>query len=156
MAEEIIHGPVSHSEADQQHDDVLGKIDQLLNRHRTKTSNAGVIPVLTDAPREEAVPIEDGIPILSDVVSGPGRPAEPALSPGLPSTISSVLILRRMAIAIEAEHARLREQLSGDATQARMLDRLVAELRRALPAAVRDAITVKTAESSRPDDNGRL
>jgi hypothetical protein len=37
-----------------------------------------------------------------------------------------------------------------------MLDRLVAELKRALPAAVRAAITVKTPDPSQLDDDGRL
>ncbi|MBI3529544.1 MAG: hypothetical protein HY067_16450 [Betaproteobacteria bacterium] len=155
MAEEIPRGPEPTLEADQ-HDDVLGKIDQLLNRHRPKTAVADAVPVLTDASREEAVPVDDEIPILRDVVSGPGRPTKLPPSPARPSAISSVLILRRMAIALEAEHARLRTQIGGDAMQARMLDRLVAELRRALPAAVRAAITVKTPDPSRPDDDGRL
>ena len=155
MAEEIPRRPEPTLDADQ-HDDVLGKIDQLLNRHRPKTSVSDDIPVLTDASREEAVPIDDGIPILRDVVSGPGRPAKIAPSPDRPGTINSVLILRRMAIALQAEHARLRAQIGGDTMQAHMLDRLVAELRRALPAAVRAAVTVATPDPPRPDDDGRL
>jgi len=61
-----------------------------------------------------------------------------------------------MAVALEAEHARLLAQIGGDTAQAHMLDRLVAELKRALPAAVRAAITVKTPDPSQLDDDGRL
>jgi hypothetical protein len=154
MAEEI--PPEPYLEADQ-HDDVLAKIDQLLNRHRPKTSVADAVPVLTDASEEEAVPIDDGIPILRDVVSGPGRPAKLLPSPARPSTISSVLILRRMAIALDAEHIRLLAQIDhNDAAQARMLDRLVGELKRALPGAVRAALAQNMSAPSRPDDDGRL
>ena len=156
MAEEIPRGPEPTRDADQ-HDDVLGKIDQLLNRHRPRTSIAHAIPMLMDASREEAVPIDDGIPILSDVVSGPRRSASPASSPAQPSTISSVLILQRMAIALDAEHIRLLAQIDrSDAQQARMLSRLVGELKRALPGAVRAALTVKTPDPTQRDDDGRL
>lgn len=155
MAEEIPRGPEPHFEADQQ-DDVLGKIDQLLNRHRPKISAAEAIPVLTEMPGQEDVPIDDGIPILMDVVTGPGRPAKPPPASSRSGTISSMLILRRMAIALEAEHARLLAQIGGDVVQARMLDRLVAELKRALPAAVRAAITDKTPDPTRPGGDGRL
>ena len=134
MAEDI--SPQPTLEADQ-HDDVLGKIDQLLNRHRPKTSVADAVPVLTDAPREGADPIDDRIPILLDVVSGPRRPATLAPSSARPGTISSVLILRRMAIALDAEHIRLLAQIErNDTQQARMLDRLVGELKRALEQAI--------------------
>ena len=143
MAEEIPGGPEPTLAADQ-HDDVLGKIDQLLNRHRPRIAAA------------EAIPIEDGIPILMDVVTGPGLAAKPPPASSRAGTIGSVLILRRMVIALEAEHARLLAQIGGDPAQARMLDRLVAELRRALPAAVRAALTVKTPGPVQRDDDGRL
>ena len=155
MAEEIPGGPEPTLAADQ-HDDVLGKIDQLLNRHRPRIAAAEAIPVLTAMPSREGVPIEDGIPILMDVVAGPGRPGNPPPASSRAGTIGSVLILRRMVIALEAEHARLLAQIGGDPAQARMLDRLVAELRRALPAAVRAALTVKTPGPVQRDDDARL
>lgn len=153
MAEES--PPEPHLEADRQ-DDVLGKIDQLLNRHRPKISAAEAIPVLTETPSQEDVPIDDGVPILMDVVTGPGRPARPPPASSRSGTISSMLIVRRMAMALEAEHARLLAQIGGDVLQARMLDRLVAELKRALPAAVRAAITDKTPAPTQREDDGRL
>jgi hypothetical protein len=61
-----------------------------------------------------------------------------------------------MSMALDAEHARLAAQIGGDATQVRLLDRLVAELKRALPAAVRAAINDKTAGSARPGSDGQL
>ncbi|MBC8007814.1 MAG: hypothetical protein H7X76_07190 [Prolixibacteraceae bacterium] len=155
MAEEIPRGPEPHLEADQ-HDDVLGKIDQLLNRHRPKLSATEAIPVLSDAPDQEDVPIDDGIPLLTDAVNGPGEPPSPPSASSRSGTISVALILRRMAIVLDAEHARLRGQIGDDDALARKLDRLVAELRRALPAAVRAAITDKTPDPARPRDDGRL
>jgi hypothetical protein len=155
MAEEIPHRPEPTLEANQ-HDDVLGKIDQLLNRHRPRISADEAIPVLTGMPSHEDVPMDDGIPTLMDVVTGPGRAAKPPSESSRSGAVSSALILRRMAVALEAEHARLLAQMGGDAAQAHMLDRLVAELRRALPAAVRAAITVKAPDPSQLDDDGRL
>ena len=154
MAEKTV--PEPQPETDQQ-DDVLGKIDQLLNRHRPKTSAADAVPVLTDASGEEFVSIDDGIPVLVDVVTGPGRPAKLPPSPTRPSTITSVLILRRMSIALDAEHIRLLAQIDrSDALQARMLDRLVGELKRALPGAVRAALAQSLPTPSRPGDDGPL
>ena len=155
MAEEIPRGPEPPLESDQQ-DDVLGKIDQLLNRHRPKLFTAEAIPVLTDAPDQEEVPIDDGIPLLTDVVTGPGQPSSPPPAASRSGTIRVALILRRLAIALEAEHARLLAQIGDDAAQVRKLDRLVAELRRALPAAVRAAVTDKAPDPAPPRDDGQL
>ena len=154
MAEET--PPELQLETDQQ-DDVLGKIDQLLNRHRPKTSAADAVPVLTDASQEDVGSIDDGIPVLVDVVTGPGRPAKLPPSPTRPSTITSVLILRRMSIALDAEHIRLLAQIDrSDAKQARMLDRLVGEIKRALPGAVRAALAQSWSTPSQPGDDGPL
>ena len=154
MAEEI--PPEPHLEADQE-DDVLGKIDQLLNRHRPKISAAEAIPALTETPSQEDVPIDDGIPILMDVVTGPSHPPRTPPASSRFGTISSVLILRRMAIALDAEHIRLLAQIDrSDAEQARMLDRLFGELKRALPGAVRAALAQNMSAPSQPDDDGQL
>jgi hypothetical protein len=154
MAEEI--PPEPHLEADQR-DDVLGKIDQLLKRHRPKISAAESIPELTETPSQEDVPIDDGVPILMDVVTGPGRPAKPPPASSRSGTISSMLIVQRMAIALDAEHIRLLAQVDrNDAEQARMLDRLVGELKRALPGAVRAALAQNISASSQPDVDGQL
>ena len=128
-----------------QQDDVLNKIDQLLNRHRPKAPAAEAIPVLTDAPPDEDVPIGDGIPVLMDGVTGPGRPSGPPSTPSRFSTISGALILQRMEIALDVEHIRLLAQINrDDPEKARMLDQLVGELKRALPGAINSAIKDKT------------
>jgi len=156
MAEETSRGPDPDLEIDQQ-DDVLDKIDQLLNRHRPKAPVGDTVPVLTDPSREEIVPGNDGIPILLDVVSPARRPATPATSPALPGNITRVLILRRMAIALDAEHIRLLAQIDRqDIEQARMLDRLVGELKRALPGAVRAALAQTMSAPAQSDDDGQL
>jgi hypothetical protein len=153
MAEEIPNRPPGFA-ADQQ-DDVLGKIDQLLNRHLPKSPPADVVPVLTDTSLDDEVGASDGIPVLTDAVAGPGQSARPPL-PSRLSTRNTVQIVRRMSMALDAEHARLAAQIGGDATQVRLLDRLVAELKRALPAAVRAAINDKTPGSARPGGDGQL
>jgi hypothetical protein len=154
MAEEIPSG--SDPEAAQQ-DDVLDKIDQLLNRHRPKPPDALAesAPLLTDAlPAENSSENDHGIPTLTDVVGGAGRPAKRPSSPS--GSLASVLILRRMAIALDAEHIRLLAQIDrNDAAQARMLDRLVAELKRALPGAVQAALSDRSSDP-RSDDDGQL
>jgi hypothetical protein len=154
MAEEI--SPEPQPAIDPQ-DDVLGKIDQLLNRHRPRVSAASAIPMLTDAPPQTDVAVDDGIPILTDIVTGPGHPMPPPPAPSRSASISSVLILRRMAIALDAEHIRLLAQIDrSDAAQARMLDRLVGELKRALPGAVRAALAKNMSIPSLPDEDGQL
>ena len=156
MAEETPRGPGPSHQADQQ-DDVLGKIDQLLSRHRPKTSAAQSVPMPTGRPSEKDVPLDDGIPILMDVVTGPGRPLNQAPASSRAGTISSALLLQRMAIALDAEHIRLLTQIDRDDTeQARMLDRLVGELKRALPGALRAALAQNVSAESRPGDDGSL
>jgi hypothetical protein len=155
MAEELPGDSDPVFDADQQ-DDLVGKIDQLLNKHLPKTSAAGEIPALTEASQLEDIPIDDGIPILTDIVAGPGQSATVPSGLSRSNALSSTLILRRMAVALEAEQARLLAQMGNDAAQARMLERLVAELKRALPAAVRAAITDKTSDPAVFRNDSRL
>ena len=132
---------------DDRQDDVLGKIEQLLNRHRSSAPAAMPAPGNASAPQDN--PQSDGIPVLTDMVAGTG--AAP-LAPARPGTVNSALILRRLAVALEAEQARLLAQIGTDEAQAGMLERLVVELKRSLPAAVRAAITPATAD---PDQAGQ-
>ena len=61
-----------------------------------------------------------------------------------------------MSIALDVEHIRLPAQIErDDAAQARMLDRLVAELKRALPGAVQAAL-YDSLFVPRSEDDGRL
>jgi hypothetical protein len=129
---------------DDRQDDVLGKIDQLLNRHRSSSSAA--VPTAGNALAPEENLQDDGIPVLTDMVAGPGQsPLTPSARPG---PVDNALILRRMAAALEAEQARLLAQIGTDETQAGMLERLVAELKRSLPAAVRAATAHKPTEGN--------
>lgn len=154
MAEDDARRTEPHAEPDLQ-DDVLGKIDQLLNRHRPKAPVSESIPLLTDAPQDEIV-LDDGIPVLTDVVTGPGQPAGDAPATSRSGMVSSTQIIRRMAMALETEHSRLRAQIGDDPLQLQLLERLVTELRRALPAAVRAAIANKAPDSGQSGDDGRL
>ncbi|HEX4985452.1 MAG TPA: hypothetical protein VFV71_05190 [Burkholderiales bacterium] len=127
-------------------DDVVGKIDEFLNRHRSKAADAGEIPLLTEADAEP--PPDDGIPMLTDVVAAPD-PVREQLPPRA-AAIGSALILRRLVLALDAEHDRLRALAGADVEQVRQLDRLVAELKRVLPGAVRAAFPEK--DAVRPKD----
>ena len=136
-------------------DEVLGKIEQLLNRHRPKPSDAAEIPVLTRAVDRDSGPNEDGIPTLLDIVPGPERPAAAPtlLSPS--SARISILILRRIVAALDAEHARLRAQI-GDETHLHLLDLLLAELHQTLPDAISAAVIASVAEQPQSADDARL
>ena len=136
--------------------DVVGKIDQLLHRHRYKLPSDASMPGLADPSRVPEAPIADGIPVLTDVVAGPGHDAKLPPVPSRSATINSVLIVRRMALALDAEHARLSAAMGGDVNQLKMLDHLVAELKHALPAAVRAAIIDGAPGSFRQRDDGQL
>ena len=147
--------------------DVVGKIDQLLHRHRYKLPSDASMPGLADPSRVPEVPIadgtlvmlaqnSDGIPVLTDVVAGPGHDAKLPPVPSRSATINSVLIVRRMALALDAEHARLSAAMGGDVNQLKILDHLVAELKHALPAAVRAAIIDGAPGSFLQRDDGQL
>ena len=155
MAEEIPQKTDPAMEAIEQ-DDVLGKIDQLLNRHRPKSSSADAIPVLLDTTAVHDVAPGDGIPVLTDVVGAPGRAETPRPASSRSKAGISLQIVRRMSLALDSEHARLTAQLAGDGAQMRMLDRLVIELKRALPAAVRAAVEDKTVANVRPRGDSPL
>jgi|SRR5579859_648152 len=156
MAEENSSGP---DPEDTRQDDVLDKIDQLLNRHRTKPADALAesAPLLMDAlPVESNADNDDGIPTLTDVVGGAGRPARRPARISASGPLAGVLILRRLAIALDAEHLRLLAQIDrSDAEQARKLDLLVSELKRALPGAVQAALS-GTSFDPRSEDDGQL
>ncbi|MFL6581413.1 MAG: hypothetical protein ACJ8G2_11790 [Burkholderiales bacterium] len=124
--------------------DVVGKIDELLHRHRSKSPAGDVIPVLLDPSHAREASTADGIPVLTDVVMGPGQDAKSPPTPSQSRAINSVVIVRRLALALDAEHARLSAEIGGDTNQLGILDRLVAELKHALPAAVRAAILDKS------------
>ncbi len=66
------------------------------------------------------------------------------------------MLVRRLGLALDDEHARLAAQFSGDTARMELLDRLVAELKRVLPAAVRGATGTQNPDSPQSADDGRL
>ena len=127
--------------------DVLGKLDQLLHRHRPTIAGAdpAQVPVLTDALAEPDVATRDGIPTLTDVVGDAGATPAPA-SPG----VSLSTLEGRLVAAFVATLERERERLRGSAVergQPQVLDVLILALTRAAPALVRNAL----AEALPPD-----
>jgi hypothetical protein len=153
MAEEI---PPVPDRGTERQDDVLDKIDQLLNRHRPKPPDSPTdsAPLLTDALETENSNHEgDRIPTLTDVVGGAGRPTIRPVRISASGSLAGVLILRRLAIALDVEHLRLLAQIDrSDAAQARMLDRLVSEIKRALPGAVQAALSERSLDPRSEDD----
>jgi hypothetical protein len=136
--------------------DVVSKIDDLLNRHRSKLPAGTATPVLMDPSYAQEALMDDGIPVLTDVVAGPGEDSKLPPVPSQSRMVNSVLIVRRMALALDVEHARLSAEMGEDTNQLRVLDRLVAELKHALPAAVRAAIIDKVPDPARQRDDGQL
>ena len=144
MAEDLPNLPPPGADAE---DDILGKLDQLLHRHRSGTSESGAAPVpeLTDPLRGTDAAVPGNIPTLVDMVSGPAR--EPSVShwnTNPPANASAVLeagINLRLAVKLESERARLLEKIGNDPVRAQALEQLITELKRSLPAIVRSVFS---------------
>jgi hypothetical protein len=145
MAEDLRNIPPPGAEDE---DDVLGKLDQLLYKHRPGASEPGASPVpeLTDSLRGTDAPVPGNIPTLVDMVSGPARepslPQRPSARP--PLNADAVLeagINLRLALKLEAERARLLDEIGNDPVRAEALDHLITALKRALPAIVRSVLS---------------
>lgn len=134
--------PPSRTDEPGEQEDVLGKLDQLLQRHRSRPPESDpAVPVLSDAltPEPEPAP-EDPIPTLTDIV---GKPAPPASFRKIARRADPALetrIIYGLAAVLEAEGKRLVSE-GGDPARIRQIEALVAELRRALPAIVRSALS---------------
>lgn len=140
MAEDI--PPPGEEELGGHSEDILGKLDQLLHRHRPMSPETDpALPVLSDALQlEPELPPEDPIPTLMDIVGKSTRPAsfrKPATR-GDPAL--ETRIIYRLAAALEDEGQRL-ASAGGDPARIREIEMLISELRRALPAIVRSALS---------------
>jgi len=129
-------------------ENVLGKLDQLLHKHRPGTSEPGAAPVpeLNDSLRGVDAPVPENIPTLVDKVSVPGRgpslPQRPNTSPSVnASAVLEAAINLRLAVRLDSERARLLERIGNDPVRAQVLDQLIAELKRSLPAIVRSVLS---------------
>ena len=145
MAEDPGNFPAAGAEDDE---DVFGKLDQLLNKHRPGTAEPGALPVpeLTDSLRRTDAPVPGNIPTLVDKVSGPAR------EPSLPQRIGTMQsanskaaleagINLRLAVRLETERARLLEQIGNDPERAQALDQLITAMKRSLPEIVRSVLS---------------
>ena len=123
-------------------EDILGKLDQLLHRHRPKPPEADAsLPVLSDALQlEPESPPEDPIPTLMDIVGKSARPASFRKPATRADPALETRILYRLAAALEVEGTRI-ASAGGDPARIRQIELLIAELRRALPAIVRSALS---------------
>ena len=145
MAEDLRNLPPPGAEDEE---DVLGKLDQLMHKHRAGTSEPGTAPVpeLTDSLRGTDAPVPGNIPTIVDRVSGPGRgPSVPQRSDTIPSANANAAletaINLRLVVKLESERARLLKQLGNDPGRAQALDQLITELKRSLPAIIRSALS---------------
>jgi hypothetical protein len=109
--------------------DVIGKLDDLIGRHKPRTPPEGV-PVLT-----EALSQPDGaIPTLTEIVA---RPAAPP--PGTEAGGLEAALVQRLAMRLEVEKARLLAEGSGG-ERAALAEALVERLRESLADIVRVAM----------------
>lgn len=155
MAEEI-PPYVPPGAEDEESNDVLGKLDDLLNKHKPRPLAAGAeaVPVLTDAlPEEDA----GAIPTLTDIFT---RPESPPRAAPVSSGLESALV-RRLGMRLEVERARLLGEAGGTQVRTELLDELVKRLRESLPGIVQVALSreerkpaVKSNEPA-PDDENR-
>lgn len=131
MAEDMPYIPPG---AEDEQSDVLGKLDDLLNRHKSRPRGAGVepVPVLTEALPEQSA---DAIPTLTDVVSPGAAPIQPIDHGNLERAL-----VQRLAMRMEIERARLAAEAGGDPQRLAVLDELSARLCDALQGIVRAAL----------------
>ncbi|HKQ24515.1 MAG TPA: hypothetical protein VJT81_08770 [Burkholderiales bacterium] len=129
-------------------DDVLGKLDKLLHRHRSGTaeSGGGPVPELTDSLRGNDASVPGSIPTLVDMVSGPSRAPSVSQRPYATPTANAGAVFEaginlRLAVKLESERARLLERIGNDPVRAQALDQLITELKRSLPAIVRSVFS---------------
>lgn len=128
MAEDPPYVPVG---AEEPESDVLGKLDNLINKHKPRArDDAEGLPVLTEA---LVTPPDDGIPTLTDIVAPGQRPAT-AESRALEDAL-----VQGLAVQLEAQRARL-AAAGGNADRVALIDTVVAQLRQALPDIVRTAL----------------
>ena len=125
MVQDTPYVPPGAEDAD---DNLLGKLDDLLNRHKPKPRDpeGEPVPVLTDARPEDDRP---GIPTLTDIVSRPDMPPPAARGD---SGVQSALV-QRLAMRLEVERARLLGEAGGNPARAEILDELINRLRESLP-----------------------
>lgn len=153
MAEDTPYVPPG---AEHEASDVLGKLDDLINRHKPKPFDpeSAPVPILT-----EALPEDDtgAIPTLTDIVSRPDAPRrETAAQSGLEGAL-----VQRLAMRLEVERARLLGESGGDPARAAVLDELIARLRESLPDIVQVALSreerkaAPKANEPRPDIENR-
>ncbi|MGQ0578089.1 MAG: hypothetical protein ACT4PQ_04170 [Betaproteobacteria bacterium] len=129
-------------------ENVLGKLDQLLHKHRRATSDpaAAPVPELNDSLRSAEAPVPETIPTLVDEVSAPAReptvPQRPVTSPSVNTNAAlEAAINLRIAMRLDSERARLLQRIGNDPVRVQALDQLIAELKRSLPALVRSALS---------------
>jgi hypothetical protein len=148
MAEE---SPVAGPFDAEDQDNVLGKLDQLMHRHRPQAAEpeSPSVPTLTDALRGTDASIAGSIPTLTDVVSGPGGPVHAApqkvvSAAGHADALLEAGLALRLAAKLEAQRARLLAGMGHDRGRLQALDELITELKGSLPALVHSALHDET------------
>jgi hypothetical protein len=144
-------------------DEVFGKLDRLLNRHRTGAlpPDPARVPVLTETLAPEPDSGEPQIPTLTDAVAGPGAVGANASTPsqaasGLDTGLAAA-ILRHLLATLRKERARLASEFGADPEIIRLVEPILDELELALPAAVSAAMNagIPVGQATSEDD-GRI
>lgn len=128
-------------------DELLEKLDQLLNRRRpSDEAQRAAVPVLTNALPEKQ---RDDIPTLTDAVSGPGHGRGRDRKLGRDEL--ELVVAMRLAESLEREIARLESEFPAHRATLSELRKAIA---RSLPELIRRAWPVASANSADPAASG--
>jgi hypothetical protein len=142
--------PPGEASGDSKESDVLGKLERLIAKHRPHSLAAKpeAIPVLREIPLAESTR-QDAVPVLTDVVVGPGMP------PFNTRTDDVRLILRHLLRLLRSERSRWLKKMDGDPQQSQIIEAVLNDLEAALPNTLAEAVTARTTDEG-PAESGRL
>ncbi|MFN0040359.1 MAG: hypothetical protein ACKVP2_12675 [Burkholderiales bacterium] len=119
--------------------EVLAKLDRLLAKHRpaSQAADPATIPVLSAATSD--LPVLEEVPVLTEVVGGPGLPA-----PNV-RLEEARIILRRLLQLLQSERARWARETGEDPQHARIAEAVIGAIETALPNALAEAASTMAA-----------
>lgn len=119
--------------------EVLAKLDRLLAKHRpaSQAADPATIPVLSAATSDS--PVHEEVPVLTEVVGGPGLPAPNA------RLEEARVILRRLLQLLQSERARWARATGEDPQHARIVEAVIGAIETALPNALAEAASTMAA-----------
>lgn len=119
--------------------EVLAQLDRLLAKHRpaSQTVDPATFPVLSAASSE--LPTHEEVPVLTEMVGGPGLPAPNA------RLEEARIVLRRLLQLLQSERARWARETGEDPQHARIVEAVIGAIETALPNALAEAASTMVA-----------